>query len=101
MLMRYIVCRALKNAGADVDFRRRSQQMRCQALGDIGLLSATMIPSTCCEMASGLVDSIGDVPLAHACGSMSSFVTDPSWHEFRERLRKGLIAPTDKEWAFS
>jgi hypothetical protein len=44
-----------------------------------------------------LIKRLGDLTLAEACGNMSGFVMDPSWHELNRRLRNGLIAPTDEE----
>lgn len=32
---------------------------------------------------------------------MSSFVTDPTWQKLQNRLRQGMIAPGDAEWALA
>ncbi|MER8564018.1 hypothetical protein NKH85_06220 [Mesorhizobium sp. M0924] len=105
-LMRYVVCRALKAAGVDEDLR--------QALANEDIPGAWGHRVIECDDdplelflngrnrgLSGLIDRLGDISFAEACGTMRGFVTDPSWHELHSRLRNGLIAPTDEEWAFS
>ncbi|WP_146605979.1 hypothetical protein [Mesorhizobium kowhaii] len=105
-LMRYVVCRALQAAGVDEDLR--------QALATDDVPGAWGHRVIECDDdpfkrllegrtggISGLVDRFGELPFSKACGSMSSFVTDPSWQELHRRLRERLIAPTNDEWAFS
>ncbi|MES0172614.1 hypothetical protein [Mesorhizobium sp. M0006] len=105
-LMRYVVCQALETAGVDEDL--------CQALAADDVPGAWGHRVIECDEApfqqfldgrnggtSGLIDRFGDIPFARASGSMSSFVTDPSWQGLSSRLRQGMIAPTDAEWAFA
>lgn len=51
--------------------------------------------------ATGMIDRLGTMSFAEACGSMGSFVSDASWKELQRRLREQTITPTDAEWAFS
>lgn len=105
-LMRYVVRRAIEVAGVDVDL------LQALATDDVpGAWGHRVIE---CDDdpfelflngrnggMSDLIDRLGDISFAEACGSMKGFVTDPSWHELHRRLRNGQIAPTDEEWAFS
>ncbi|MER9722507.1 MULTISPECIES: hypothetical protein [unclassified Mesorhizobium] len=105
-LMRYVVCRALKAAGVDEDLR--------QALANEDIPGAWGHRVIECDDDPlelflngrnrgliGLIDRLGDISFAEACGSMKGFVTDPSWNELHSRLRQGLFTPSDAEWAFS
>ncbi|MER9442243.1 hypothetical protein NKI79_12600 [Mesorhizobium sp. M0340] len=105
-LMRYIICRALEDAGVDEDLRRAlagddvpgawgHRVIEC----DDDPFKQFLVGET--GVTSGLLDRFGDTPFAEACGSMTSFVTDPSWQELDRRLRQGMVAPTDAEWAFA
>ncbi|MCZ8546385.1 hypothetical protein OOJ09_19525 [Mesorhizobium qingshengii] len=105
-LMRYVVCRALEAAGVDGDLR--------QALATDDVPGAWGHRAIECDDdplelflngmnggMSDLIDRLGDISFAEACGSMKGFVTDPSWNELHSRLRQGLVTPADAEWAFS
>ncbi|QKC85447.1 hypothetical protein EB232_31310 [Mesorhizobium sp. NZP2077] len=105
-LMRYVVCQALEAAGVDEDLR--------QALATDDVSGAwghrvieydddpleLFLNGTNGAM-SDLIDRLGDISFAEACGAMKGFVTDPSWHELHSRLRNGLVTPADEEWALS
>ncbi|MEO5757842.1 MAG: hypothetical protein ABIQ51_13410 [Mesorhizobium sp.] len=105
-LMRYAVCRALEAAGVDADVRQALATDDVAGAWGHRVMECADDPfelfrkDRTREM-SGLIDRFGRIPLAEACGNMSSFVTDPSWHELHGRLRERVIAPTDEEWAFS
>ncbi|QND66612.1 hypothetical protein HB777_23630 [Mesorhizobium loti] len=105
-LMRHVVCQAVEAAGVDEDLR--------QALATDDVSGAWGHRVIECDddplelflngrnsAMSDLIDRLGDISFAEACGSMKGFVTDPSWHELHCRLRQGLITPGDEEWAFS
>lgn len=105
-LMRYVVCQALEAAGVDEDLR--------QALATDDIPGAWGHRVIECDDdplelflygsnggTSDLIDRLGDISFAEACGSMKGFVTDPSWHELHKRLRQGVVTPADAEWAFS
>lgn len=105
-LMRYVVRRALEVAGVDADL--------LQALATDDLPGAWGHRVIECDDdpfelflngrnggMNDLIDRLGDISFAEACGSMKGFVTDPSWNELHSRLRQGLVTPADEEWAFS
>jgi hypothetical protein len=105
-LMRYVICQALEAAGVDDDFRQ------ALAADDVpGAWGHRVIECDDDPLEqfldgrtgglSDLVDRFGDLPFAEACGSMGSFVTDPSWQELYHRLRRGAVAPTDTEWTLA
>lgn len=105
-LMRYVVCQALEAAGVDEDLRQ------ALASDDVPGAWGHRVIESCDDPfrqfqdgrtggISGLIDRFGYTPFPKACGSMNSFVTDPSWQDLHNRLRQGTIAPTDAEWAFS
>ncbi|MER9316278.1 hypothetical protein NKI31_12315 [Mesorhizobium sp. M0659] len=105
-LMRYVVCQALETAGVDEDLRQALATDDIPGAWGHRVLERDEDPyrqfldGGTVEI-SGLVDRFGDVPFTEACGSMRSFVTDPSWRELHSRLSERFIAPTDGEWAFS
>lgn len=105
-LMRYIVFRALEDAGVDADLRLALATDDMSGAWGHRVIGChddplNLFANGGTSGMSDLIDRLGDIPLAEACGSMSGFVTDPSWHELHSRLRMGLIAPNDEEWAFS
>ncbi|TPK72037.1 hypothetical protein [Mesorhizobium sp. B2-4-17] len=108
-LMRYVVCQALETAGIDQDLREAlatddvpgAWGHRVIECDDDPLQQFLQGRNGGTDWFSSLIDRFGDTPFARACGSMSSFVGDPSWQELQNRLRQGMIAPTDAEWAFS
>lgn len=106
-LMRYVVCRALEAAGVDADLREAlvaddlpgawgHRVIECDddlldvfRNGDMAVSSDT------------IMDRLGKIPFAKACGSMTSFSSDASWQELSRQLGEQAISPTDAEWAFS
>ncbi|MGX8009037.1 hypothetical protein ACVDG8_008490 [Mesorhizobium sp. ORM8.1] len=105
-LMRYVVCQALEIAGIDGDLRRALATDDMPGAWGHRVIECDDDPFEqfleCRTGAvSGLVNRVGDIPFAKACGSMSSFVTDPSWQQLHNRLRQRMIAPTDAEWAYA
>ncbi|WP_167365303.1 hypothetical protein [Mesorhizobium qingshengii] len=105
-LMRYVVRRALEVAGVDADL------LQALARDDVpGAWGHRVIE---CDddpfelflngrngAKSDIIERLGDISFAEACGSMKGFVSDPSWHELHRRLRQGLVTPADAEWACS
>jgi len=106
-LMRYVICQALDTAGIDEDLRQAlatddvpgAWGHRVIEYDDVPLQQFLEGGGT--VRSSSLINRFGDIPFTEACGSMSSFVTDPSWHDLHRRLRQRAVAPTDEEWAFS
>ncbi|RUV26102.1 MULTISPECIES: hypothetical protein [unclassified Mesorhizobium] len=100
-LMRRVVHRALEVAGIASDLR--------QALTTDDVSSAWGHRVIECDDdpikrflnnpiggADAVVERLGATQLAEACGSLKSFVTDPSWVELHRRLGQGMIAAADE-----
>jgi hypothetical protein len=105
-LMRYVVCRALEAAGVDSDLRHALSTDDAPGAWGHRIIESDEDPLELYGNGgrrgiSDLIDRFGDIPFAKACGSMSSFASDPSWLDLNRRLRDRVIAPTDREWAFS
>ena len=105
-LMRYVVCRALEAAGVDEDLRRALATDDVPGAWGHRVFECDDDPLELFLNGSNggmsdLIDRLGDISFAEACGSMKGFVSDPSWHKLHRRLRQGLVTPADKEWAFS
>ena len=108
-LMRYVVCQALETAGVDEDLRQALATDDMPGAWGHRVIECDGDPlqqfldgrNGGTDRLSSLIDRFGDIPFTEACGSMSSFVTDPPWHDLHMRLRQRVVAPTDEEWAFS
>ncbi len=105
-LMRYVVCCALEAAGLDADLRHALATDDAPGAWGHRIIECDDDPFELYRNGriggiSDLIDRFGDTPFARACGSMSSFASDPSWQQLYRRLGEGAIAPTDEEWAFS
>lgn len=108
-LMRYVVCQALEAASVDEDLRQAlaadevpgAWGHRVIGCDDYPLQQFLQGRNGGTDWFSSLIDRIGDIPFTEACGSMSSFVADQSWHDLYRRLRQRVVAPTDEEWALS
>ncbi|MCA0046254.1 hypothetical protein LB577_04700 [Mesorhizobium sp. B283B1A] len=105
-LMRYVVCRALEAAGVDEDLRQALATDDVPGAWGHRVIECDDYPlelflNGSNGAMSDLIDRLGDISFAEACGSMKGFVSDPSWHELHRRLRQGLVTPADAEWAFS
>jgi hypothetical protein len=50
---------------------------------------------------SAVLDQCRELPLAEACGSLESFVTDPVWANLKTSIAQGAVNPESEEWAFS
>ncbi|WP_214476775.1 hypothetical protein [Mesorhizobium sp. dw_380] len=105
-LMRYVICQALEAADVDEDLRQALAADDVPGAWGHRVIECDDDPFRLfldgkAGGTSSLIDRFGNIPFAQACGSMSSFVRDPSWQELHNRLRKGVIASTDEEWAFA
>ncbi len=105
-LMRYVVCRALKAAGLDMEF--------CQALAIDELPGAwghrvvegsaapfDLFRNTGADGSRGLIRDCGDTTLIEVSGGMHSFVHDVAWSELQLQLVARKISTTDAAWAFA
>jgi hypothetical protein len=105
-LMRYILCRALTALNADPDLRHALATDDLPGAWGHRVIECEDDPLVClrdtnCKETSHMIERIGDVSLMNVCGSMRSFVSDPSWLELHRRLQDRTIAPTDAEWRFA
>lgn len=105
-LIRYVVSKALEAAGVDRDLRDALNTDDVPGAWGHRILEFDGDP---CELLRGgaedgindFINGLGKISLNKACGTMSSFVSDPFWRELHGRLRNGVIAPDDAEWVFS
>ncbi|RUT98632.1 hypothetical protein EOD23_26595 [Mesorhizobium sp. USDA-HM6] len=105
-LMRHIICRALGAAGMDEDLRQALASDDAPGAWGHRVIECHDDPFVLFRnggagAVSSLIARFGDIPFRDACGSLSGFATDPSWHDLHQRLLHRTIAPTDEEWAFS
>ncbi|TPL46529.1 hypothetical protein [Mesorhizobium sp. B2-4-6] len=105
-LMRHVVHRALGAAGIASDLRQALATDDVSGAWGHRVIECADDP---CKRfltsptggADVVVERLGATPLAEACGSLTSFVTDPSWLDLHRRLGQGMITAADDEWALS
>lgn len=105
-LMRYVICRALEAVGLDADLQDALATDDAPGAWGHRVIECHDDPFDLHRHGgeggiSDLIGRFGDIPFTMACGSMSSFASDPSWLDLNRRLEEGAIAPTDEEWALS
>ncbi|CDX21575.1 conserved hypothetical protein [Mesorhizobium sp. ORS 3324] len=104
-LMRYVLCRALEASSADPDLRHALASDDLPGAWGHRVIECEDDPLGAFDRnwngTSDMIERIGNVSLSKVCGSMRSFVSDPSWLELHRRLRDRAIAPTDTEWRFA
>ncbi|PBC09427.1 hypothetical protein [Mesorhizobium sp. WSM3859] len=103
-LMRHVVHRALEVAGVAPDLRQALAADDVSGAWGHRVIEGGDDPferllNDGPGGAHAVAERLGSAPLAEACGSLKSFVTDPSWLEFHRRLERGTISAADDEWA--
>ncbi|WP_202295216.1 hypothetical protein [Mesorhizobium sp. 131-2-1] len=105
-LMRYVFYQALEAADIDGDLRHALAHDDMPGAWGHRVIECDDDPFALFRnggpgVTPRIIDRLGDMAFAEACGDMSRFVSDASWQEIQRRLREQAITPTDAEWAFS
>jgi hypothetical protein len=105
-LMRYVLASTLRAKGGNSDLLAALEgDFRPGVWGHRVLLRESEPFSELRSLRGGDVSSLLDryrnLPLAEACGSLDSFVSDPAWVDLKTAIGQDAVSRQSEEWTFS